>query len=70
MFFPRNTPSMIVNNTPSLTVVQMAAFQFGDRPVWVEDCRSLGICKAPHLTERQFLAAVVGAREVGGDEGL
>jgi len=29
---------MIVNNIPSSTVVQMAAFQFGDRPVWVEDC--------------------------------
>jgi hypothetical protein len=38
MFYPRNTPSMIVNNIPSSTVVQMAAFQFGDRPVWVEDC--------------------------------
>lgn len=37
---------------------------------WVETCRSLGICKAPHLTERQFLAAVIGAREVGGDEAL
>jgi len=29
---------MIVNNIPSLTVVQMAAFQFGDRLVWVADC--------------------------------
>lgn len=38
MFYPRNTPSMIVNNIPSLTVVQMAAFKFGYRPVWVEDC--------------------------------
>jgi hypothetical protein len=35
MFYPRNTPSMIVNNIPQSTVVQMAAFQFGDRPVWV-----------------------------------
>jgi len=26
---------MIVNNIPHSTVVQMAAFQFGDRPVWV-----------------------------------
>lgn len=38
--------------------------------LWVETCRSLGICKAPHLTERQFLAAIIGAREVGGDEAL
>jgi hypothetical protein len=38
--------------------------------LWVETCRSLGICKAPHLTERQFLTAVIGAREFGGDEGL
>ena len=36
---------------------------------WVETFRSRGICEAPHLTERQFLAAVIGAREVGGDEG-
>jgi len=27
---------MIVNNIPSSTVEQMVAFQFGDRPVWVE----------------------------------
>ena len=44
MFYPRCAPSMIVNNIPSLTVVQMAAFQFGDRPVWVETCRSPGMC--------------------------
>jgi len=29
---------MIVNNIPSSTVVQMAAFQFGDQLVWVDDC--------------------------------
>jgi len=29
---------MIVNNIPQSTVVQMAAFYFGYRPVWVEDC--------------------------------
>jgi|CXWL01.1.fsa_nt_gi hypothetical protein len=40
MFYPRNTPSMIVNNIPQSTVVQMAAFQFGDRPVWVGSSRS------------------------------
>ncbi len=46
MFYPRCAPSMIVNNIPSLTVVQMAAFQFGDRPVWVEDCHR------PHCDSR------------------
>jgi hypothetical protein len=30
IFYPRNTPSMIVNNIPSSTVAQMAVFQFGD----------------------------------------
>ena len=38
IFYPRNTPSMIVDNIPSSMVVQMAAFQFGDRLVRVEDC--------------------------------
>jgi len=38
IFYPRNTPSMIVNNIPSSTVVQMAAFKFGDRLFRVEDC--------------------------------
>ncbi|NOU08713.1 MAG: hypothetical protein HOO98_01650 [Nitrospira sp.] len=40
------------------------------RRLRVETCRSSCICKAPHLTERQFLAAVVGARKVGSDEAL
>ncbi|TKB71578.1 MAG: hypothetical protein E8D46_15650 [Nitrospira sp.] len=35
IFYPRNTPSMIVNNIPSSTVVQMAAFQSGDQPLRV-----------------------------------
>lgn len=35
MFSPRHTPSMIANNIPQSTVVPMATFQFGDRPVWV-----------------------------------
>lgn len=35
IFYPCNTPPMIMNNVPQSTVVQMAAFQFGDRPVWV-----------------------------------
>ncbi len=46
MFYPRSTPSMIVDNIPSLTVVQMAAFQFGDRPVWV-GCRRSPIGHKP-----------------------
>jgi len=38
IFYPRNTPPTIANNIPQSTVVQMAAFQFGDRPVWGADC--------------------------------
>jgi hypothetical protein len=53
MFYPRNTPSMIVNNIPSSTVVQMAAFQFGDRPVWV------GFRRAQNGHERKFGAEIV-----------
>jgi len=42
ILYPSNTPSMIVNNIPQSAMVQMAAFQFGDRPVWVEDCHRPG----------------------------
>lgn len=35
MFNLCHTPSMIVNNIPQSTMVQMAAFQFGYQPVWV-----------------------------------
>ena len=41
IFYPRNTPSMIVNNIPPSTVIQMAVFQFGYQPVWVGYRRSL-----------------------------
>ena len=40
MFYPRHTPSMIVNNIPQSTVGQMAAFQSGYRSVWVVICLS------------------------------
>jgi len=33
MFYPRNTPPMIVNNIPRSTVVQTAVFRLGDQPV-------------------------------------
>jgi hypothetical protein len=42
IFYTLNTPSMIVNNIPQSTVVQIAAFQFGDRPLWVESGHRLG----------------------------
>ena len=34
-FYPYNTPLRFVNNIPSSTVVQMAAFQFADLPACV-----------------------------------
>jgi len=44
---------MIVDNIPQSTVVQMAAFQFGYRPLWVGSSRSEqreNINPAPILT--------------------
>ena len=58
-FYLRNTPSMIVNSIPQSTVVQMAAFQFGDRPVWVESGR------LRHVPELFVIVHCTGKRREG-----
>ena len=57
ILYLRYKPSMIVNSISSSTVVQMAAFQFGDRLVWVEGCHRLGaVIGIPFVSGRSRFA--------------